>query len=191
MAGLVNSAVQPSMAAAPAATAPTEIPKDVAAKGSALKNPILNQVETQVEAKINPKYQQMYTSIINAAMDLAFNQKTTSQMQKGLQSSPDIYKNVSLVCAGMMGVIYEQAKQDPNMFLPAAMSASIVLMAQLLEFAEGTGLIKIDDQGVAKCTSDTAQAVMKKFGIDDSKIKQVQAASTQQPAAAQQPQGAM
>jgi len=168
-----------------ATAAPSQIPQGVEQPGSKLKDPTLNQIETGVEAKIPQQYQQMYQSIIVAAMDLAFNQKTHGQMVKGLQSSPDIYKNVSLVCAGMLGTIYEQVKPDANQFLPAAVPASMTLMCQLLDFAQQAGMVKITPEEVAKCTNDTAQAVLRKFGVDGAKVRQAVDSKAQgQPAGA-------
>jgi len=184
MAGLVSSAMQPAAApmAAPAnAAAPTQsapggaapaMPQGVEQQGSKLANPALNQIETGVEAKIAQKDLQMYQSIVVACMDLAYGQKTHQLMLKGLQSSPDIYKNVSLVCAGMIGMVFEQVKPDVNAFLPAAVPASVNLMCQLLEFAEKAGMIQLDDDGIAKCTDATVQAVLRKFGVDGGDIKQ-------------------
>jgi len=184
MAGLVSNAMQPAAQAAPvaqpqgAATPPAaggaapEMPQGVENPGSNLQNPTLNQIETGVEQKIGPEYLDMYKSIVLAAMDLAFSEKTHAQLLKGLQSSPDIPKNVSLIVAGMVGIIFSQAKQDPNQFVPAAMPASIVIMCQVLEFAEQSGMTKLTPELIAQCTNLTSQAVLKKFGIDGAKLRQ-------------------
>lgn len=162
MAGLVSNAMQPAAQAAPAQVAQPqgaamppaaggaapEMPQGVENPGSNLQNPTLNQIETGVEQKIGPEYLDMYKSIILAAMELAFSEKTHAQLLKGLQSSPDIAKNVSLIVAGMIGIIFSQAKQDPNQFVPAAMPASIVIMCQVLEFAEQSGMVKLDRKSV-------------------------------------------
>lgn len=181
MAGLVSNATQaptdPAAAAAPQsapAAAPSgaapAVPQGVENPGSNLQNPSLNQIETGVEQKISPQYQQMYKSIILAAMDLAFSEKTHGQLLKGLQSSPDIAKNVSLIVAGMIGIIFQQAKQDPNVFVPAAMPAAIVIMCQILDFAEQSGMTKLTPEMIAQCTNLTSQAVLRKFGIDGKKL---------------------
>jgi hypothetical protein len=183
MAGLVSSAMQPPAAqAAPAVppqdgttpdasgTAAPAVPQGVENPGSNLQNQTLNQIETGVEQKIGPEYQQMYKSIILAAMDLAFSEKTHAQLLKGMQSSPDVPKNVSLIVAGMIGIIFDQAQQDPNTFVPAAMPASIVIMCQVLEFAEQSGMTKLTPELIAQCTNLTSQAVLKKFGIDGKKL---------------------
>lgn len=185
MAGLVQSAMQQAPAAAPpaapqAAGAPqagsapagnSQYSNGAEQPGSTLKDPTLNQIESGVEKAIQPQYMKTYQGIVVAAMDLSFNPKTHAQMVKGLKSNPDPYKSIPLVIAGMMGVIYEQAKPDPNAFLPAAMPASINMMCQLLSFAQQSGMTQIDSQKVARCTSDTAQAVLKKFGVDGSKVR--------------------
>ena len=185
MAGLVQSAMQQSVATTPQAapqaagaisTSPAGAPSaqysnGAEKPGSTLKDSTLNQIETGVEKAIQPQYQQMYESNMVAAMDLAFNPKTHAQMVNGLKSNPDPYKSIPLVVAGMMGVIYEQAKPDPNVFLPSAIPASINLMCQLLNFAEQSGLTQIDPKKVADCTDATSQAVLRKFGIDGSKVR--------------------
>ena len=214
MAGLVSNAMQPAAQAAPVAQpqgaamppaaggAAPEMPQGVENPGSNLQNPTLNQIETGVEQKIGPEYLDMYKSIVLAAMDLAFSEKTHAQLLKGLQSSPDIPKNVSLIVAGMVGIIFSQAKQDPNQFVPAAMPASIVIMCQVLEFAEQSGMTKLTPEIIAQCTNLTSQAVLKKFGIDGTKLRQAveakggetppEEADAQAPAAApaQPPMGA-
>lgn len=181
MAGLVSTAMQPTPGQpAPAAQAGADpaasgaaapaVPKGVENPGSNLQNPTLNQIETGVEQKIGPEYQDMYKSIILAAMDLAFSEKTHAQLLKGLQSSPDIAKNVSLIVAGMIGIIFQQSKKTADEFVPAAMPASIVIMCQVLEFAEQSGMTKLTPEMIAQCTNLTSQAVLRKFGIDGKKL---------------------
>lgn len=186
MAGLVSTAMQPqaaqaapvaqpqggAMAAPAAGAAAPAMPKGVENQGSNLQNQTLNQIEVGVEQKIGPEYQEMYKGIILAAMDLSFSEKTHAKLLQGLQSSPDITKNVSLIVAGMIGIIFDQSKQDPNKFVPAAMPASIVIMCQILEFAEQSGMVKLTPEMIAQCTNVTSQAVLKKFGIDGAKLRQ-------------------
>ena len=199
MAGLVSNAMlpaatpqtvlQPQGEAAPVASeaAAPAIPQGVESPGSNLQNATLNQIEVGVEEKVGPEYLDMYKSIILAAMELAFSEKTHPQLLKGLQSSPDIPKNVSLIVAGMIGIIFSQAKQDPNQFVPAAMPASIVIMCQVLEFAEQGGMVQLTPEMIAQCTNLTSQAVLKKFGIDGAQIRQ--AVEAKDAGAAQAPAG--
>ena len=123
MAGLVSNAMQqPAAPAQPQAAvggAAPAMPQGVEQSGSKLANPALNQIETGVEAKIDQKDLQMYQSIVVACMDLAYGQKTHSLMLKGLQSSPDIYKNVSLVytrvgCTASGDDVIETASRWPS-----------------------------------------------------------------------------
>lgn len=168
MTGLVQGAMAPS--AAPAQ--PTQFPTGAEEMGSTLKNPQLNQIEAGVEQSLRPEDKRTYQAIVVASMKLAFDDKTHPMLIKGLKSSPDIAKNVSLICAGMLGTVWEQSKTDPNVFLPAAVPASITLMCNIFEFAEQAGMVQPDDKMLAECSSATVKAVFDKFGIDDDKIRE-------------------
>lgn len=194
MAGLIAGATAPTpRAVAPAqaaAATPTTNP------GSKLQNPLLQEVENGIEAKVTPQTKQMYLSIVVATMKLAFDAKTHPLLVKGLKSSPDMPKNISLICAGMVGMVYKESKQKPEVFVPGAVLAAMTLMCQILQFAEQSKMIEITPDVVADCTAATTQAVLTKFGIDKAKIKQAvdagKAKQGAQPApAAAQPVGGM
>lgn len=195
MAGLISGAMAPTPAAAPAAPqAPAAAPTSNPA--SKLQNPLLQQVESGIEAKVSPQAKQMYLSIVVATMKLAFDASTHAMLIKGLKSSPDMVKNVSLICAGMVGMAYKQSKQKPETFVPGAVLASITLMCQILQFAEQSHMIQLTPDVIAHCTAATTNAVLTKFGIDKAKVRQAvdsgkaqQAAQT--PAGAAQPAGGM
>lgn len=195
MAGLISGAMAPTPAAAPAAPqAPAAAPPSNPA--SKLQNPLLQQVESGIEAKVSPQAKQMYLSIVVATMKLAFDASTHPMLIKGLKSSPDMVKNVSLICAGMVGMVYKQSKQKPEAFVPGAVLASITLMCQILQFAEQSKMIQLTPDVVAHCTAATTNAVLAKFGIDKAKVRQaVDSGKAQQaaqaPAGAAQPAGGM
>lgn len=186
MPGLISGATAP----APAPQAPAA----AANPGNKLSNPLLQQVEDGIEAKVSPQSRQMYLSIVVASMKLAFDAKTHPLLVKGLQSTPDMPKNVALICAGMLGMVYKESKQKPEAFVPGAMLAAITLMCQILQFAEQSKMIQITPEVVSHCTAMTTQAVLTKFGIDKSQVKQAvdagKAKRAGQPAAgAAQPAG--
>lgn len=168
--GLISSGVEPQ--AAPAQAPSAAKPVGAENPGSTLKNQILNQIEAGVEENIRPDDMRTYRAIMIAAMKLAFDEKTHPMLIKGLQSSPDVPKNISLICAGMLGMVWEQSKTDPNVFLPAAMPAAITLMCNIMEFAEQSGMVQVTPEVVSKCASNTTKAVLTKFGIDDAKVKE-------------------
>lgn len=172
MAGLISGAMAPTPAAAPVAppAAPPAVP--TANPGSKLSNPLLQQVESGIETKVPPQSKQMYLSIVVATMKLAFDAKTHPLLIKGLKSSPDMVKNISLICAGMVGMVYKESKQKPEAFIPGAVLAAMTLMCQILQFAEQSRMIEITPEVVADCTAATTEAVLAKFGIDKSKVKQ-------------------
>ncbi len=185
MVGLVSSAMAPP---APAAVAPSS-PVAAAAPGPTanppvLKNPLLAQIEQGIEAKIKPESSGMYHSIVVASMKLAFDATTHASLVKGLQSSPDIIKNVSLVCAGIIGTVFHESKQDINKFLPAAVPAALTLMCQILDYAEQSKLVQLTPDNVAQCSTSTGSAVLRKFGIDKNQVNQAVAAGKNPPASA-------
>lgn len=189
MAGLIAGATAPTPAAAapvapPAAPAmPPAVPS--ANPGSKLKNPLLQQVESGIEAKVSPQTKQMYLSIVVATMKLAFDAKTHPLLVKGIKSSPDITKNIALICAGMIGMVYKESKQKPEVFVPGAVLAAMTLMCQILQFAEQSRMIEITPEVVADCTAATTEAVLAKFGIDKAKVKQAVDAGKAKQGAAQ------
>lgn len=178
MAGLIQDAMPP--AADPGQSVPSDqgadqsnmFPTGAENNGSTLKNPTLNQIEVGVEENLRPEDIETYQSIVIATMKLALDEKTHPLLLKGLNSSPDMVKNVSLICAGMLGMTWEQTKTDPNVFLPAAIPAAITLMCNILEFAEQTGMTQVTPEMAAQCSSATVKAVFNKFGIDDAKVKE-------------------
>lgn len=192
IAGAMPQAAAPAAPAAPMAPAATAPAAPMANPGAHLQNPILQQVESAVESKVSPQSKGMYLSIVTAAMKLAFDAKTHPQLLKGLQSSPDMVKNVSLICAGMVGIIYQQAKQQPEVFVPASVLASITLMCQILQFAEQSKMLQLTPDVVAHCAAATTNAVLAKFGIDKAKVHEaVSAGKAQQAPGAAPVQGGM
>lgn len=185
MAGLISGAMTPSAPVAPQAPAAPQPQQGqnvpTANPGAHLQNPLLQQVETAIEAKVSPQSKQIYLSIVVATMKLAFDAKMHPMLVKGLKSSPDIVKNVSLICAGMVGMVYKESKQKPEVFVPGAVLASITLMCQILQFAEQSHMIELTPDVVSHCTAATTQAVLTKFGIDKDKVRQaVDAGKAQQ-----------
>lgn len=186
--GLINSgapqAAAPEAQAAPAAPA-GQFPTGAEQPGSTLKNPILNQIETEVEATLKPEQQRMYQGIMVAGMKLAFDPKTHPKLLEGLKSSPDMGKNISLVCVGIISMIFDQTKPDVNEFLPAAVPAVINLMCQIMEFAEGAGLVEVTPELTAAASSAAVKGLFKKAGIDDNMVKQaIEQGKQKQPGAA-------
>lgn len=179
MAGLISGAMAPTAATTQAASP--------APAGAPPLNPILQKVESGIEAKVSPQSKKMYMSIVVASMKLAFDAKTHPLLIKGLQSSPDMVKNVSLICAGMIGTVQSESKQDANAFVPAAVLASITLMCQILQFAEQAGMLQVTDDLAARCSAATTSAVLAKFGVDKAKVQQAVDSGKAQQAAQQAP----
>lgn len=149
--------------------------------GAYLQNKILVQIEAGIDANITPRFREMYLLIVSSVNNMAFGQKTHPRLIEGLKFSPDISKNVSLICTGMVAVIYQESKPDTEVFLPAVVPASITLMCQILQFAEKSHMIELTPDVVAGCALATTNAVLAKFGIDKDKVRQaVDAGKAQQ-----------
>ncbi len=193
MGGLITSAPQAPMAAAApqpqAAPNAGALPSGAENPGSTLQNPTLNQIEVEVEQAIRPQDLRTYKAIMVSAMKLAFDEKMHPKLIEGLKSSPDVAKNISLIVAGMLGMVWEQSKTDPNVYLPAAMPAAVNMMCQIMEFAEQSGMVQATPELIAKCAAATTKATLTKFGITDDQIKQaVDAGREANPQAEEQPE---
>lgn len=171
MAGLLNSS--PNQQGAPQ----QELP---AGEQQQLDDPILKQIESNIDQQVPPEYKQMYESIVLAGMHVMFSKDTSDLIEQQLQSSNDPVEAVSDGIAKLIMIVFNNAKQDPNQFIPAAGLASITLMAHALDYTEQTGRVKVTDQLAADATKATTQKVLQGFGITPDKVNQVVAAGQQQ-----------
>lgn len=175
MAGLLNAQQQQ----------PEAVPQDQGApqqggSGQEVNDPILKQIESNIDQQVPPQYKQMYESIVLAGMEVMFSKDTSQLLEQALNQPGNIVDNVSTGIAQLIMVVFNQAKQDPNQFIPAAGLASITLMAHALDYWEGTGGGQVTDQLVADCTKATTAKVLKNFGISQDQVDQTVAAGQQQ-----------
>lgn len=182
MAGLLNSSQAASQGSAPDQQNATGNMPDPKQGGGAetLSDPILQQVEQGVEQSVPPEYQQMYQSIVLAGMNVMFSKDTAGLVDQQLQASDDVVKNVSDGVAKLIMIVFNEAKQPPEKFIPAAGMASISLMCQALDYSEQTQGVKVDETMVADCTKATTQKVLQSFGITPDQVNQVISAGQQQ-----------
>lgn len=145
-----------------------------------VNDPILKQIESNIDQQVPPEYKQMYESIVLAGMEVMFSKDTNGLLEQALQQSGNIVDNVSTGISQLIMVIFNQAKQDPNQFIPAAGLASITLMCHALDYWEGTGGGQVTEDLVAQCTKATTAKVLKNFGISQGQVDQTVAAGQQQ-----------
>ncbi len=191
MAGLLTpTAAQQPQQADPAqpqdASAPPQGNQDASA--ASLNDPMLKQIEDGIEQAVPPEMKSMYQSIVVAGMNVMFSKETSNLMDQQLAVSDDVVANVSDGIAKLMMIIYNEAKQPADKFVPAAGLASLTLMCQFLDYAEQAKGVKLDETMIADCTKATTQKVLEKFGIKQDQVNQVIAAG-QQGGAAQPQQG--
>lgn len=182
MAGLLNSSpagqAAPQGNAAPASSAPDQ----------QIDDPLLQQIEQGIEQQVPPEMKQMYESIVLAGMKVMFSKDTASLMDQQLDASGDMVANIADGISMLIMIVFNEAQQPPEQFIPAAGLASITLMCHALDYAEQTRGLKVDEQFVADCTKATTMKVLERFGITQDQVGQVIAAGQQQ-GGAQPPQG--
>lgn len=186
MAGLLNPNAAPQQAAQPQAM-PSNAGKQDASPDS-LNDPLLKQVEQGIEQAVPPEHQQMYQSIVVAGMHVMFSKETSQLLDQQLAVSDDVVANVSDGISKLIMIVFNEAKQPVDQFVPAAGLASISLMCQALDYAEQAKGVKVDEQVIADCTKATTQKVLARFGITQDQVGKVIAAGQQQQGGAAPPQ---
>ena len=182
MAGLLNSSpagqAAPQGNAAPASGAPDQ----------QIDDPLLQQIEQGIEQQVPPEMKQMYESIVLAGMKVMFSKDTASLMDQQLDASGDMVANIADGISMLIMIVFNEAQQPPEQFIPAAGLASITLLCHALDYAEQTRGLKVDEKFIADVTKATTMKVLERFGITQDQVSQVIAAGQQQ-GGAQPPQG--
>lgn len=195
MAGLLDSMKQPTPQpdAAPAgaptqqAVAPQEITSADQAGAASLDDPLLKQAETSIEQAVPAEHRTMYESIVVAGMNVMFSPQTTHLMEQQLSMGGDLATNVSDGVAKLIMIVFNESKQDPNAFAPAAVLAAVTLLCQALDYAEQAHDAQVTPEMLAQATKMTQMKVLKSFGVTEDQVNQVAAAGAQQGAAPASP----
>lgn len=137
-----------------------------------VKDEKLRAIDQQMQSRIPADAKQMYDATVVAGMRMAFDPKMQGKLMQGLQSSPDIVKNIALVVTGIISMVYTESKQDINKFAVTMVPAGVSLMCEIMQFASDSGLIQISDEAISKCTSIMTKSLLSKFGVSEDKIKQ-------------------
>jgi hypothetical protein len=182
----MDSTQQPQPAAAPQPQDQMQAAADPMSAGAeTLDDPVLKQIEQGIEQSVPAEHRKMYDSIVVAGMNVMFSKETSQMMDQQLAAQGDPVTNVADGIAKLIVIVFNESKQQPDQFAPAAGLASITLMCQALDYAEQAKGIEVTPELAAQCTKLTVTKVMEKFGISQQQLDQVVAIGQQQQGGAQ------
>ena len=159
-----------------------------------IKNKILKQVVDGIEQKVEPEMRGAYDRIVTAGLKIMFGEETHDMMAKELEKEGDIATNVADGISRLIALLYVKSKE--TMPIPAAILASITLMAEALDFAERKMGVPVTNDVVDAAAEATAEQVLRKFGVTPENLQQLvsnvqQGQSGAQAPTQSQPQGGL
>lgn len=156
-----------------------------------VQDPMLRQVISRVEATLKPEYRKNYEQIVTAGMKLIWSQQFDQERESYLDRINGIEDVPPLVAHGVVKVFsIIQNESNTGQMQPAAVPASITLMAQVLEYIEKKMRLRMTEDVIAKTTALVKDGIFSLYKITPDVIEQVRQKGGGQPAPTPQPQPA-
>jgi len=166
----INQA-QPS-AAAP--SAPTGAPTDTTGQG--LIAALIAQIRAKIKIPANLK--DAYKRIVSAGLKIMFDAKTHKMVLDTINAGGDLGKNIGEGAAGLVFLIYKQAKNPPpQLMIPAGME----FVLQAFEYIEKTQLVPYTPANLSTAIKVMTRTVLQQSGANVSALDKAMGASPQAP----------
>lgn len=161
MAGLIESAA-PALAA-PQGSAPSDDGK---------KNDVLTQAEERIRSQIRPQDMPAVQKIVLSGRKVLYGEQTNQLVMEQLEQPGD---KATLVGRGVM-LLLLRLYQESKRTLPwgPAVPAGILLICDVLDFAEQIGVLKADAKTLGKATEAFLAAFVRKLGLNPAQLKSMQ-----------------
>lgn len=127
-----------------------------------LKNPLLNAAEQKIESQVLPANRQSYLKIVVAGMHAALD-KGSAGILASLRQSRDPVSDAARGAVSLVLILRKQARGV--MPLKAMVPAAMTLMLTALDFAEGAGLVKVDQNVLVRATHIFTNDIFARFHI--------------------------
>jgi hypothetical protein len=144
-------------------------------------NPTLQKVEAGIQAKVPPKLQRSFTNIVKAGETVMYSKQSHHLMMDELKKPGDLAMNIGHGIAGLMALLYKESERTLDS--GAIMLAAQVLACEAMDFAEKSGVMKVDDATVSQVIKETISGVLQAFGMTPDKLSQMAQQSKQKAAA--------
>lgn len=144
-------------------------------------NPLLQKTEQQVQAKVDPALQNAFQRIVTAGLKVMYSQKSHDMMVSELKAHGDPAEIAGNGVAKLLGLLMSQSKG--TMPMKAGIPAGTVLLCEGLDFMEQAGLVKVDQNVLAKAMQAMSSSFLQLLGVTPDKMGQMIAQARQQQAA--------
>lgn len=151
-------------------------------------NPLLAKIQQDITEKVDENLKEDFLNAVKAGKHILFDPSTHPNME--LIKNPDSRKDpVNTIAKGISGlgyIMYMQSKKQisPDVLIPAL----IVLMCEVMDFAEQSFGLQINNQLVADTTKELIAQIYTKLGVTPEVLQQAIAKGQEEINGSQQPQ---
>ena len=124
---------------------------------------MINFNDWRSKVQIPPKFKDAYKRLMTAALGVMFNAKTHNMMTQTIQAPGGIGKNVGEGAAGLVLLIYKQAKNPPGeLMIPVGLE----IVLQSFEYIDKTKMVDYQDQDIGQAIQIMIETILKQSGAN-------------------------
>lgn len=134
-----------------------------------IHNPLLAQAEQQLEAKIPPNWRSDYLKIVIAGMKVALQNGPNGAIGQ-LRGQPDPTRACALGAVNLVNMLRRLSRN--TMPVQAMIPAAMTLMLHALDFADRSGILKVDGKVLDAATKMFADFIMQALNVSAAQLQQ-------------------
>ena len=124
---------------------------------------MINFNDWRSKVQIPPKFKDAYKRLMTAALGVMFGKKTHDMMTKTIQAPGGVGKNVGEGAAGLVLLLYKQAKNPPGeLMIPVGLE----IVLQSFEYIDKTKMVDYQDQDVGQAIQIMIETILKQSGAN-------------------------
>lgn len=137
--------------------------------------------EVRASIKIPADLKDAYRRLVTAGVNIMFQKQTSDMMIKTIKAPGDLGKNVGEGAAGLVMLLYRQAKDaPPKLMVPVGME----FVLQAYEFIEKTNIVAYTKENLGVSVKVMIETVLKSTGANMDKLNEMMGQASAPPAAA-------
>lgn len=142
-----------------------------------ISDPMLRQIERGIDQKVPPQLRKQYLATLVAGMKIIYHSEMNQRITDKIKNTLDLKKDISEGVANIVAMIFNEVSKTmddttKSNFVAAAMPAGVSLMCQLLDYSEKITGNQVTKEMTAEVAQATSVTLMRKFGIDEARVKQ-------------------
>ena len=140
----------------------------------------------RAKVQIPPQFKDAYKRLMTAALGIMFSAKTHNLMVKTIQAPGGLAKNVGEGAAGLVLLVYKEAKNAPGeLMIPAGLE----IVLQTFEYIDKTKMVQYQDEDVGQAIQVMIETILKASGANMDAYEQATGGAGPAPAGAGQTEG--